>query len=194
MIGRIIQFILKLFSKKQDKVRKRAESSSIAQPEISKELEKENKLKGRDKKINISIPRRMYWSSEINEGAVCPKCNSILINEFQTYLVLINTDDEGESFLSGNNSGYFCTKCPTVVLDRSYFEKFISTIRSGIKDTDITVPGIVNMSKIPEENDDIPLGEDENPIPLVGFTNVIQTPKRKFSRKSKSKLKRRRRR
>jgi hypothetical protein len=37
-----------------------------------------------------------------------------------------------------------------------------------------TVLGLVDSDAIPEEKSDIALGEDENPIPLVKFTNFRQ--------------------
>ncbi len=43
-------------------------------------------------KYKSSIPRQMYWSSDLKNSKRCPICNSILENEYKSYLLAI----EGE--------------------------------------------------------------------------------------------------
>jgi len=47
--------------------------------------------------------------------------------------------------------------------------------------------GIVDLDAIPEDKRDLPLGDDDNPIPLVEFTSISQEkPPRSPSQQSKA--------
>jgi hypothetical protein len=123
------------------------------------------------KQIDISIPRWMYWSHEVDSLHICPKCKSSLINEQQTYLLALKTK-EVESFLIGCDGGYFCPNCPVVVLDESNFASMIGFAAGGNRrSAEFIVMGVVNLDEIPEDKRSDPLGGDDNPIPLVEFLN-----------------------
>ncbi|MBW2975556.1 hypothetical protein KY366_07585 [Candidatus Woesearchaeota archaeon] len=120
-------------------------------------------------KFKASIPRYMYWKSDFNNNRrCCPKCGSGLEKEYHSYMVVSEIDGERESFLTGNDNGYFCKKCPVVVLDKKGFEYPFSAA-TGKKEFKIAVTGIVDFDAVPEDKKHIPLGEDNNPIPLVEF-------------------------
>ncbi len=55
---------------------------------------------------------------------------------------------------------------------------------------EFAVLGIVNMDAVPENERDVPLGDDDNPIPLVEFTNF--RPARSDRARKKHKKQRRR--
>jgi len=136
----------------------------------------------RTNKYKSSIPRERYWSSDLKDSKRCPKCNSLLEKEYKSYLLAIKTEKDVETFITGNNGGYFCSNCPVVVLDSDKFGEMavgahksfgglVSIIhqRPSVK---FTVVGIVDLDAIPEDKKNKPFNDD-NPIPLVKFTNLL---------------------
>jgi len=121
------------------------------------------------KTIDISKPRRMYWSHEADLLHGCPECNKELVNENQMYLAAIAGKTGLLSFMMTNNGGHFCPECPVVVLDREIFIN-LAIAASGSPDEPVfAVAGIVDSDAIPEDKKDLPYGHDDNPIPLVKF-------------------------
>ena len=118
-------------------------------------------------KFDASIPRRMYWNNDLKASDVCPECGTPLEKEHHCYVLLLKEANEVIPFLIGNDGGSFCPKCPVVVLDIDVFSK--SAAVGAPKSESLMVAGIVNMESIPEDKQHIPLGEDDNPIPLVEF-------------------------
>jgi hypothetical protein len=125
--------------------------------------------KSQEKKFPASMPREMYWSNEVGGIESCPRCRSSLESEYLAYMMAVRMDKEIEPFITGSDHGYFCSKCPVVVLDREAFGEI------PLKSLDITPPfdlaviGIVDIDGIPEDKKNIPLGDDDNPVPLVAF-------------------------
>ncbi len=77
-----------------------------------------------------------------------------------------------QPLIVGNNDGYFCVRCPIVVLD---FEAFAESALAGSpskRSVEFTVLGIIDIDAIPKEKEDVLIGDDDNPIPLVEFTNL----------------------
>ena len=123
------------------------------------------------KKFKASVPRYMYWKSDLKSNRrCCPKCGSALEKEYHSYIVVSETEGERESFMAGNDNGYFCRKCPVVVLDKRDFGEPVS-VAIGSRQLKIAVTGIVDLDAVPKDKKHIPLGEDDNPIPLVEFLN-----------------------
>lgn len=121
----------------------------------------------RMKKFDPSIPRRMYWSDDLPSSTDCPECGKTLKKEYQTYVVFTGEGNDAESFILGNDGGYFCSDCPVVVLDT---DTFAQTLPSGDSSSlKCMVAGLVDLDAIPADKEDIPLGDEENPIPLVEF-------------------------
>ena len=66
----------------------------------------------------------MYWSESLGDNSeICPKCKTVLKNEYQTYLVFVKIKKEIDSYITGNKGGYFCQNCSVVVLDNDTFNK-----------------------------------------------------------------------
>lgn len=128
-----------------------------------------NKKKN-EKRFDSSIPRWMYWSNSIRTPDKCPKCDTSLEAEYHTYLFLIKEGSDVVTFMTGNNGGSFCPQCPVVVLDHEVFAETALAGGSSPNNT-FTVVGIVDLNAIPEEKQHIPMGDDDNPIPLVEFLN-----------------------
>ncbi len=148
------------------------------------------------KKFDASVPRKMFWSTEIGGKDFCPQCNSKLENESHSYLLLVRKPGDFQPFIVGNDSGYFCSNCPVVVLDHEAFAESAAAGYPGSRKFEFAVPGIVDLDAVPEEKSDIPLGEDDTPIPLVKFTNIAEkeSGKKRRIRGRLSDLRRKRRR
>ena len=69
------------------------------------------------KKFDVSIPRKMYWSDELDNKDFCPECNSKLEHGSSAYLLMIRQKQKYEPLTTLNDGGYFCPDCPVVVLD-----------------------------------------------------------------------------
>ena len=106
------------------------------------------------------------------------------------------------TFVISNDGGWFCPTCPVVVLD---YEDFLEGVLAAgaSQGTVFTVAGIVDWEAIPEDKSDEPIGDEDNPIPLVEFLNVEKErrvspqrhsairKKRRQSKKSRKKNKKR---
>src|SRR5262249_32869213 len=126
------------------------------------------------KKIDVSIPRRMFWSDKLVNKKKCPLCHSILENEYQTYAMAVWSGRGPESFITGNDYGAFCPECPVVVLDKKGFGTVVAEMAErsdwGTLDAfQFAVIGIVNMDAIPEDKRQLPPGDDGEPISVVEF-------------------------
>jgi hypothetical protein len=127
-----------------------------------------------NKKHKASIPRQMYWSNAVKNSKICPICGTSLEKEYHSYVMVVRIKNENEQFAVGTDGGYFCPECPVVVLDR---DKFIELASVGLESAgydessvELAVAGIVDMDAIPEDKKDKPLGTEDNPIPLVSFS------------------------
>ena len=78
-----------------------------------------------------------------------------------------------DSFMMGSDFGWFCGACPTVVINPQEVAKFLSF---GKPDWDtgseFAVMGVIDLDAVPPDKANLPLGDDDNPIPLVQFTHV----------------------
>jgi hypothetical protein len=65
-------------------------------------------------------------------------------------------------------------------------------------DAEFTVLGLVDLEAVPEDKRSLPFGGDDNPIPLVKFTNMSEEKSKRrkttVQRKKKKRLKRKKRR
>lgn len=134
------------------------------------------------KKIAASIPRKMFWSDNVPNKLRCPFCKSKLESEHHMYLMAVTSSIGDDTFYIGNEFGRFCVNCPIVVLDRQGFDREMEQI-SQIEDyRDVqtifyTVFGIIDLEAVPPEKEHIPLGDDDNPIPLVKFIESFEWKK-----------------
>jgi len=125
-------------------------------------------------KFNAAIPRRVYYSDQVTDPERCPECGKPLERDHQTYLLEIrNVAGDIESFLTSIAAGAFCASCPVVVLARDKVESIVQhageRFLPGKQRLEFVVLGLVDLDAIPPEKRDIPLGDDDNPIPLVRF-------------------------
>ena len=135
------------------------------------------------KKIDVSIPRRMFWSDKLVNKKKCPLCHSMLENEYQSYAVAVWVGQEPITFITGNDHGAFCPECPVVVLDKKAFDQ---TLESLAERPDWRIPGpaeyavvgIVDTDAIPEDKRHLSPGEDDAPVPIVEFLYEIDMANR----------------
>jgi len=127
-------------------------------------------------KFAASLPRRRYWRSDIQSPHLCPECQQPVEQEFHSYLLFLKRGRDVDSFLVGNDGGYFCATCPVVVLDEEAFRKSSQVVMGNASEA-FFVAGLVDFDAIPEEKRELPLGDDDNPIPLVEFLNTSTAKK-----------------
>jgi hypothetical protein len=124
--------------------------------------------------IDITLPRECIYKSFEGHPGPCPRCSGPLQQSHQIYMIATRRGRQiTDSFIASNDAGWFCTQCPTVVINP---EEVSAALQYGLAKWDIgsefVVLGIVDLDAIPEEKRHLPLGDDENPYPLVEFTNL----------------------
>ncbi len=124
------------------------------------------------KKFDPAIPRQMFWSNDVGGKSHCPRCFASLENEHHIFVMATRKANDIGSFIVGNNAGYFCPKCPTIVIDGDTFAAFVQASLGLEADAEFTILGLVDLEAVPNEKRSLPLGGDENPIPLVQFSNM----------------------
>jgi hypothetical protein len=126
------------------------------------------------KNFPATVPRKMFWSNEVGGRSNCPECGSTLANEHHTYVMAIREHGDMQPFIVGNDGGYFCARCPTVVLEHDSFRELALASLGHEGLAQFVVLGLVDLEAVPKEKSALPLGTDDNPIPLVRFTNLGQ--------------------
>jgi hypothetical protein len=131
-------------------------------------------FRGGLKLIDITTPRECVYQEFEEQPGPCPRCGGPLQQSSQTYLVVTQREKEtADSFMIGGDIGWFCTRCPTVVINPEEVTKFLMhPLPHWDVGTEFALAGIVDLDAIPKEKRDLPLGDDDNPISLVEFTNI----------------------
>ena len=91
--------------------------------------------------------------------------------------LLYEDDDDIYSSITGNDGGFFCPNCLVVVLDTDVFARY-AEVAADFDNKPLagfTVAGFVDVRSIPEEKRHLPVGGEDNPVPLVPFLNVNVT-------------------
>jgi len=132
------------------------------------------------KKHPESISRKMFWSNDVGGISSCPECGETLQNEHHTYVFATRDGEEIDTYIVGSKCGHFCQQCSVVVLDDDSAADILSFSRGRSGEFEFLAMGIVDLEAIPDNKQDVELGTDENPVPLVEFTNIGQdSPPRK---------------
>lgn len=123
-----------------------------------------------------TTPRDAIYKIFIGNPGLCPQCRGVLKKSYQSYLVLTHTGKRmKDSFTIGGDFGWFCQSCPVVVLDKKGLDKMMRYSMPGWKvGAEITVAGLVDLDAVPPDKWNLPLGGEENPIPLVEFRKWIR--------------------
>ena len=123
----------------------------------------------------------MYWSDNAHGTKRCPDCRTALVPKSHTYLMVVRHGESIDSRIVGSVGGHFCTACPVVVLDRARFDDYAATSRAARTVSNYLVLGLVDLSAVPEDKRCLPFDEINNPLPLVMFTNLPQSPETRRS-------------
>jgi hypothetical protein len=148
--------------------------------------------------LDIKQPRECIYKSFKDDPGPCPRCGSTLRKEYQSYLIATRRGRQStDSFITGTDFGWLCPACPTLVINPEDVSERLGVGASRWDvGTEFVVLGIVDLDAVPPDKRSRPLGEDDNPVPLVRFSNLggRPSPKRAASahKKHKSKKKRKR--
>ena len=124
------------------------------------------------KMFDLSLKRRRYFSNECGLQ-YCPECGAELLEENCPILLgIVSKTDEAESMTNLSGS-HFCNQCPVVVFDNEKLEQAAKILAHDHDDLHYFIAGIINMEAIPIEKRQIPIGTDDNPVPLVEFLPAL---------------------
>ncbi len=121
---------------------------------------------------NQKISRQVEYRSFNDDPGECPGCGgSDLVNEYQNYAVATRRGKKiADSFVMGGDFGWFCASCPTIVINKGEVEKMLGYGKSGWNiGSEFSVLGIVDLDAIPENKRHLPIGDPNNPLPLIEF-------------------------
>ncbi len=126
--------------------------------------------------IDVTIPRECVYQQFEERPGPCPRCGASLQSHTATYLVDTRSGKQStDSFFIGNDMGWFCARCPTVVINPEEINEYLmNSLPHWNVGAEFTVAGIIDLDAIPDQKQHLPLGHDDNPIPLVAFTNIAQ--------------------
>jgi hypothetical protein len=126
--------------------------------------------------IDITIPRECVYRQFEGHPGPCPRCGATLQRHHAAYLIATRRGEKiTDSIITGHDDGWFCPRCPTVVLNPDDIsEAILYPLPDWDVGTEFAPLGIIDMNAIPEERQHLPLGGDDNPIPLVEFTGLTR--------------------
>lgn len=124
--------------------------------------------------VDITIPRECIYKSFGDHPGPCPRCSGPLQQSHQTYMLATRRGrKKADSFVIGNDVGWFCSHCPTVIIDPEDISEFLQhSLPHWDVGNEFVLLGIVDLDAIPEEKRTARLGTDDNPYPLVEFSRV----------------------
>ena len=137
--------------------------------------------------MDKTVERRAIYKTFKGNPGSCPQCGRKLKKSFQSYMVATRTGGKiSDSFMVGGDYGWFCASCPTVVLDKNELERVLKFSLPGWNvGKEITVLGMVDLKKVPDDKKHLPLGAPGNPVPLIRFTGQAKPESRNPAVKSK---------
>jgi hypothetical protein len=129
-----------------------------------------------DQAIDLSVPRECFYRDFGSDPGACPRCGGELVQQYASYLIATrNQGKQADTFMIGSDAGWFCRTCPTIVINGRKIGQMLS-YGGGRWNVgrEFTILGLVNMDAVPPEKRHLPLGEADNPIPLVEFRPEAQ--------------------
>jgi hypothetical protein len=101
----------------------------------------------------------------------CPACGGKLNQHPLDYLIATRSGKgQADSFMLGAE-GHVCRRCAAVVIDPEYISKFLQVqIPRWKVGNEFTILGLADLDAIPEDKQDMPLGSDDSPLPLIRLT------------------------
>lgn len=139
--------------------------------------------------IDISEAKRSYYKS--GKGLKhCPECGAGLLEESFPSLLSVKSKTGDTNSITTMTGSHFCLQCPVVVFDRNQLEPAAQYLAKGDNGFQYLIIGMVDLAAIPPEKKHLPIGNDENPVPLVRFlpglpgTIVPDLPRPIYSKKN----------
>jgi hypothetical protein len=119
--------------------------------------------------IDVTIERECFYQAFEGHPGPCPRCGQPLQQSYQSCVIGTRRGSRiTDSFLMGSDFGWFCPRCPTVVIDPTKVKRQLEhPLPQWDTGTDFAVLGLANLDAVPPERDDVPLGNEDNSIPLV---------------------------
>jgi hypothetical protein len=124
--------------------------------------------------IDPSVPRVCIYQEFEKEPGPCPRCGGALHQEHQVYAIATRRGRQmTDTFMISGDFGWFCENCLTVVINPEKVGEMLSFSKPGWDSGEaFAVLGLVDLDAVPEEKSHLPLGDEDNPIPLVEFTQA----------------------
>ncbi|RME57191.1 hypothetical protein D6779_09175 [Candidatus Parcubacteria bacterium] len=145
------------------------------------------------KKFPASVSRRIYWSDEVGGCTSCPQCGDKIESEFHSYEVSIERGTYIESYVLGTDAGYFCKKCPIVVINRDEFNLFIKSSLGMQEISQYSVDRVIDIDDFSEDEiDDDELIKDLIEIGDIIDYDIVSLTGESKSTKKRKKVNRRR--
>jgi hypothetical protein len=120
------------------------------------------------KNINLAIPRRKYSTDECNL-TICQDCGSDLIEVSSSILMRVKSDSDAVEIMESFSGSHFCKSCPVVFFDKDKIERAARIGIRGDENLRYIISGIIDSDSIPDNKKHLPIGCDQNPVPLVHF-------------------------
>ena len=162
-------------------------------PAAEPEQASQTPAKADEPPINIRVPREAVYKSFEGQPGPCPRCGGVMRQSYQTYLIATRSGSKiTDSFMTGNKMGWFCASCPTVVISPDQVSELMQhQLPHWDVGDEFAILGLVDLDAVPKDKRSAPLGDTDNPIPLIEFTNISDGTSRGKRRKPKSKARRR---
>ena len=124
--------------------------------------------------VDPSVPRVCIYQEFEKEPGPCPRCGGALHQEHQLYAIATRRGRQmTDTFMISGDFGWYCEDCLTVVINPEKVGEMLSFSKPGWDTGEaFAVLGLVDLSAVPEEKSHLPLGDEDNPIPLVEFTGA----------------------
>ena len=121
--------------------------------------------------VDPSVPRVCIYQGFEKEPGPCPRCGGALHQEHQLYAIATRRGRQmTDTFMISGDFGWYCEDCLTVVINPEKVGEMLSFSKPGWDTGEaFAVLGLVDLSAVPEEKSHLPLGDEDNPIPLVEF-------------------------
>jgi hypothetical protein len=116
-------------------------------------------------------PRRCLYGAFAGRPVPCPRCGGKLHQQRHTYLLVtcVGSRPTGVCYVA-NDMGWFCLKCPTVVIDQERARGALG--RAQTEGTAFAVLGFVESDAIPTSQTHLPWSQIES-LPMVIFDSSL---------------------
>ena len=146
--------------------------------------------------VDPSISRVCIYREFDREPGPCPRCRGVLHQQRQHYVVTTHRGRRvTDTFMMSGDFGWYCEDCLTVVINPAQVAEMLRfSDPSGETGSALAVLGLVDLSLVPKEKRHLPLGNDDNPIPLIEFAKTPGRSQTRPTRRRESKRRKRKRR